>query len=74
MLIIGIAEETHPLLEMTLHCFTNSETCRRFGDGMYPYDNIYDKADMRLLKYLHISRRTLISKSAPPIPPGRQQP
>lgn len=51
IVIIGIAENTYPLLDMTLHCFTNSETCRRSGDGMY--DSNYDKPEMRLLYYLH---------------------
>lgn len=51
IVIISIAKETYPLLDMTLHCFTNSETCRRFGDGMYPYISNYDKAEMKLLKY-----------------------
>lgn len=39
----------YPLFDMKLPCFTNQQTCRRFGDGMY--DSIYDKAEMRLLKY-----------------------
>lgn len=55
IVIIGIAEATYPLLDMTLHCFTNSETCRRSGDG-------YDKAEMRLLKYTLYSADT--NKSA----------
>lgn len=67
--IIGIAEDSYPfipLLDMTLHCFKISETCRRFGNGNGIYDSNYEKAEMRLLKYLHNSRRDT-NKSAPPI-------